>query len=221
MTDPVREYLRDVFTADTRGFEPARASLAGLRAQLDAAPSPRYEALAAWRLLASNSLRAQNPSGRAAWDRANGLLAQALEADEAPSLALATRLHTALGTEDAALRTVRIFAADERYLDPEDVPALVRELDMALARAHDALEAAFRAYVGVVTIHPFVNGNGRTARLVADYVLMKDAWLPLCFASPVASHVARTYGGVARDVTTSFEVFAEGIANAYRAVLKT
>ena len=53
-----------------------------------------------------------------------------------------------------------------------------------------------------------------------DYLLMKDAWLPLCFASPVASHVAQTYGGVARGVQTAFGIFGEGVANAYLAVLK-
>lgn len=214
----VRDYLRAVMTADTRGFE-ARAQLAELRTRLDVTPTPRFEALAAWRLLASNSLRTENASGRAAWDRANALLARALEADEPASFELASRFHAELES-DASVRTSPIYAADERYLEPEDIAACIEELDAGIASATDALEAAFRAYVGIVTVHPFHNGNGRTARLTADYLLMKDAWLPLCFASPIASHVAQTYGGVPRNVATSFDVFAEGIANAYRAVIK-
>lgn len=217
--DPVRQYLRDIATADTTTFAAARGRLAALKAELDAAAAPRWEALAAWRLLASNSLRSA-ATGRAAWDRANGALAKALAADEAASIALAKRFHAELEAGDVELRTTDVFGADERYLSAADIPAELAAVEAALASARDGLEAAFRAYVGLVTIHPFENGNGRTARLFADYALMKDAWLPLCFASPIASHVARTYGGPARDPADAFEVFADGIGNAYRAVLK-
>lgn len=206
-------------TWDSRRFVEPRGRLDALRAKLDAAPSPRWEALAAWRLLASNSLRVNDAAGRAAWDRANALLARALEAGEAPRFSLAERLHAELEPASPALRTEPIFAADERYLASEDVAPCLAELDVALASACDPLETAFRAYVGVVTIHPFANGNGRTARLFADLVLMGGAWLPLCFASPVASHVARTYGGAPRTVEAAFDTFVEGLANAYRAVL--
>lgn len=218
--DAVRTYLRAVMAVDTTAFTEPRAGLARLRADLDARAAPKWEALAAWRLLASNSLRAKGSTGRAGWDAANAVLATTLEREEAPCFAVATRFHEALRAADSGLRTSDIFAADERYLDASDVAEEVGALDVALASARDGLEAAFRAYVGVVTIHPFANGNGRTARLLADYILMKDAWLPLCFASPIASHVARTHGGPPRDPATAFAVFAEGVANAYRAVLK-
>lgn len=218
--DPIIDYLRAVTAADTTAFTAPRARLAKLRADLDAATAPKWEALAAWRLLASNSLRAKGAPGRAAWDAANAVLAQALERDEAPSFAVATRFHDALEAGASGLRTTAIFGADERYLDASAIAGELAALDAALAAARDGLEAAFRAYVGVVTIHPFSNGNGRTARLLADYILMKDAWLPLCFGSPIASHVAQTHGGATRDPETAFGVFAEGIANAYRAVLE-
>lgn len=218
MSDPVRSYLHDVMAADTRAFVAVRARLEACRAELDRAAAPRWEALAAWRLLASNSLREPGAAGRGGWDGANALVAAALEAGETPSFALAARLHARLDA-DEPVRRVPIFAADERYLAAEHIREHITALDDALRGAADGLEAAFRAYVGVVTIHPFTNGNGRTARLLADHALMKDGWLPLCFASPVTSHVAQTYGGPTRRVAAAFEVFAEGVANAYRAVL--
>jgi hypothetical protein len=216
----VRAYLRDVMNADTTAF-PARERLLALRGELEACAAPKWEALAAWRLLASNSLRVKGSPGRAAWDRANAALGAALGKDEAPSVALAVRFHDALEAGDTGFRTFPIFAADERYLEAEAIALELAAVDTAVASARDGLEAAFRAYVALVTVHPFANGNGRTARLLADYVLMKDAWLPLCFASHIASHVARTYGGPERTVGRSFEVFADGVANAYRAVLAT
>jgi Fic family protein len=44
-----------------------------------------------------------------------------------------------------------------------------------------ALERAARLHVDFVKIHPFVDGNGRTARLLMNFELMKSGFLPVIF----------------------------------------
>lgn len=64
------------------------------------------------------------------------------------------------------------------YLPSEatDVPALVEGLVHQLNHVkweHDLIKAAV-AHFGLVTIHPFMDGNGRAARALSSFMLMKD-----------------------------------------------
>jgi len=82
-------------------------------------------------------------------------------------------------------------AADGRqvfieYARPEDVPALTRLWVEDLAGAsrqnlgEDAAIAAYaRLHLGFVHIHPFWDGNGRVARLLANLPLLRSGHLPL------------------------------------------
>jgi len=75
---------------------------------------------------------------------------------------------------DAASREVRY-----RPPPPDDVPVLmtsfVQDLDRWV-REEPAPIAAALAHFGVISIHPFDDGNGRTARLVADMILDLTGW---------------------------------------------
>jgi len=62
---------------------------------------------------------------------------------------------------------------------PEWVPELMGQLATDIARwmeQHPAPVAAALAHFGLISIHPFDDGNGRTARLVADMVLDLKGW---------------------------------------------
>lgn len=226
--DDVLAYLREAFSHDMEGVAAgARRELACLAEALRAHPAPDFARVAAWRLLASNSLGArredggEGDGGRRGWDRANDAIAALLGRADAPTFEMAVALHRALGVGPSLVRRDRIFSADEEYLAPARVHEAIGMLDAALARPEaGTIVGAFRAYVGVVTIHPFHNGNGRTARLLADAILLGGELLPVCFASPVSSHVARTKGGVPRDPRAAFEVFVGGVVNAYRVALR-
>jgi Fic family protein len=71
-----------------------------------------------------------------------------------------------------------------RFADPSDVPHRMAEL---VAWMRDALEnnelhpieIASRLHHAFVLIHPFGDGNGRTARILVNYVLMRSGYLPL------------------------------------------
>ncbi len=58
-----------------------------------------------------------------------------------------------------------------------DIASLVRELVEVLrySELHPILKAGV-AHAHIVAIHPFVDGNGRTARLLATFILQSSGW---------------------------------------------
>lgn len=108
------------------------------------------------------------------------------------------RVRTAIGTqEQALLRGVyktasnHVLLADGRfhaYAPPADVPSemhrLVTQLGSAkFDAAHPLLQAAY-AHHALAQIHPFADGNGRVARIVASVFLFRAESIPLIvFAS--------------------------------------
>lgn len=74
-------------------------------------------------------------------------------------------------------RTHQVFISGTEYVPPAavEIPALMREFVEALNEKkdemHPVLFAAF-AHRRLVDIHPFVDGNGRTARLVMNLILV-------------------------------------------------
>ena len=72
------------------------------------------------------------------------------------------------------------------YAAPGDVPALmsrwISEFNKAVNRARGAegvLDAYARAHAGFARIHPFYDGNGRVARLVANIPVLRAGWPPI------------------------------------------
>ena len=65
------------------------------------------------------------------------------------------------------------------------VPRLMSDfVEQVLANPHDLhpVEVATRAHYELVTIHPFADGNGRTARLLMNLVLMQHGYPPAIIA---------------------------------------
>jgi Fic family protein len=71
-----------------------------------------------------------------------------------------------------------------RFADPADVPIRMGDLVAWLRDALEKLELhpieiASKLHHDFVLIHPFGDGNGRTARILVNYVLMRSGYLPL------------------------------------------
>lgn len=90
--------------------------------------------------------------------------------------------NTALGSFDASkgdlrLLNVRAGISGDSYMNYTKVPAYLKSLCTDLERKIGQVktvkainELAFLAHYQLLTIHPFVDGNGRTSRLLMNYI---------------------------------------------------
>lgn len=79
-------------------------------------------------------------------------------------------------------RTVRVRIAGSTVIlpNPMKVPQLMREFVAWLHRqtGEPCLQTAADAHFKLVSIHPFTDGNGRTARLLMNLLLMQEGYPP-------------------------------------------
>jgi len=66
-----------------------------------------------------------------------------------------------------------------RFLSPAEIPALMGDFSAWLTGAGSTPETAFTAHHRLVDIHPFNDGNGRTARLLMNLVLIRGDYPPV------------------------------------------
>lgn len=80
--------------------------------------------------------------------------------------------------------SVRVAGAAVVFPNPAKVPHLMTQLQQWLrhsAQMHPVLLAA-EAHYRLVTIHPFADGNGRTARLLMNMILLQSGYPPAIIA---------------------------------------
>lgn len=76
---------------------------------------------------------------------------------------------------------VRIVGAQHVPPEPWEIPSLMQEWEqwtVAAEREHHPVAAAAMAHHRLAAIHPFIDGNGRTARLVMNLLLMRMGYPP-------------------------------------------
>jgi Fic family protein len=76
-------------------------------------------------------------------------------------------------------RYVRTETGRHEFPSPATIPALMSDFAGWLAGSPDTLETAFSAHLRLVNIHPFNDGNGRTARLLMNLILIRSGYPPL------------------------------------------
>jgi Fic family protein len=75
---------------------------------------------------------------------------------------------------------VRILGSTHRPPEPILVPELIDELLQDYARdRHHPIDRAARFHLNFEAIHPFIDGNGRTGRLLLNLMLMRSGYLPI------------------------------------------
>jgi Fic family protein len=76
-------------------------------------------------------------------------------------------------------RYVLTDAGRHGFPSPAEVPALMGDFAAWLRAAPVTPETAFTAHRRLVDIHPFNDGNGRTARLLMNLVLIRGGYPPV------------------------------------------
>lgn len=86
-------------------------------------------------------------------------------------------------------RTEQVFISGTDYLPPKyrDVPKLMEkfvDLMPNLKKSLHPIHYAAKLHEAIVTIHPFSDGNGRTARLVMNLALLQAGY-PIAIIAPI------------------------------------
>ena len=76
-------------------------------------------------------------------------------------------------------RYVLTEAGRHAFPSPAEVPALMGAFAAWLSTVSDTPSAAFDAHRRLVDIHPFNDGNGRTARLLMNLILLRCGYPPV------------------------------------------
>lgn len=74
-------------------------------------------------------------------------------------------------------RSIQVYISGTEYIppSPKDIPQLMKPLTDQIHFSHSTphpIELAAMAHKRLVYIHPFVDGNGRTARLLMNLILV-------------------------------------------------
>jgi len=76
-------------------------------------------------------------------------------------------------------RYVRTETGRHSFPTPAEIPALMADFAKLIATAPSTPETAFTAHRRLVDIHPFNDGNGRTARLLMNLMLLRGGYPPM------------------------------------------
>lgn len=87
------------------------------------------------------------------------------------------------------LRKERIIAGTCEFPAHESVESLMEEFQQRVQQISEPISRAAFIYQALCSIHPFVDGNGRTARLIADHALISNGFAPLIFPAPTMAYV--------------------------------
>ena len=73
----------------------------------------------------------------------------------------------------------RIAGSPVVFPNPAKIPLLMEEFGAWLKDAEPAPSSAFEAHYRLAAIHPFADGNGRTARLLMNLLLIRGGYPPV------------------------------------------
>lgn len=73
----------------------------------------------------------------------------------------------------------RVAGSAVIFPKPAKIPQLMAEFGTRLAGADRTPRAAFDLHFGLTAIHPFADGNGRTARLLTNLLLLRAGYPPV------------------------------------------
>jgi len=137
---------------------------------------------------------------------------------EAMIIQLHKLFYQGIDSEKAGVyRGHQVFITGTEYIPPtaEEVPALMKgltdELDEKWSTLHPVLLAAL-AHRKLVDIHPFVDGNGRTARLLMNLILVNRGYQIVTIAPVLRLDYINALKAAQREKGPTDEAFIKLIA---------
>ena len=92
-----------------------------------------------------------------------------------------------LNEEAGMYRRIPVYIKGAKHVPPNwiKIPKLMQEFETWLRDSNDLhpIVLAAKAHIRLARIHPFVDGNGRTCRLLVNYILMQHGYPPALFSS--------------------------------------
>lgn len=142
---------------------------------------------------------------REAWRLMRRMAARPAPLDEGDVLDLHRVILTGIQSDDAGVYRrdrVRVVGSSRIFPNPLKVPQLmgelIGELNAQAGELHPVTLAA-RAHYGLVAVHPFIDGNGRTARLLMNLLLIRagypPALIPVTARAPYYGALEEANGG--------------------------
>lgn len=95
----------------------------------------------------------------------------------------------------------RVPGSAAGFPNPAKIPALMADLGAHLAVAPAGPDAIFEIHFRLTAIHPFSDGNGRTARLLMNMLLLRAGYPPIAVRPEdrLAYHAALEHASVTTD----------------------
>ncbi len=114
-------------------------------------------------------------------------------------------------------RDIQVFITGTEYLPPtsEDVPNMMMEFVEKLKKCKETMhpiEYAVYAHRRLVDIHPFVDGNGRTARLLMNLILVNRGYVAVSISPVLRFEYMQALQAAQKKSKPSDEAFVRLIA---------
>lgn len=138
--------------------------------------------LAPLRLRGSSSLKRGEVES---WQQANEYVAEKIRGDQAPTLQSILDINAILlKLPSGSFRDQPVYVGNQQACPVKELNEGLRCLESEIFKGNlDTFRKAALAQYWLISLHPFEDANGRTAVMIADWILGLGGYLPMSFES--------------------------------------
>lgn len=94
----------------------------------------------------------------------------------------------------------------------DELCAILQEKQKTVGAFREQYELSFNAHLNLVTIHPWVDGNGRTVRLLMNYIQFCYHLFLLRYSKRIGKNISFLYANVrTKKPTSRFVVYGRAV----------